>query len=220
MVENTGAASKRRQQILCFLKECEKLKSVERIPLLSQEYRRENDAEHSWHLAVMVLAFEKEIGLKFDVCKALKLAAVHDLPEAYVGDCWPANEREKKEKKEREEKGAQKIFGHLPSDLRDEFTALWREYDEGRTVEAKIVKALDKICYPLQYSLSGKIVYPPGSEDYGIEEKKRYAAPHCEFNPALLAVLDQLLEELYSKKREVIEPREYASSRPNGLKRC
>ena len=205
---NSKPASGRLKKIISFLKEAEKMKSVERIACLRGGKRRENDAEHSWHLALMVITFEKELEIDFDVGKALKLTAVHDLLEIYCGDCWSANEKEKKEKKKRELQAAEKTFALLPSDLATEFRALWDEYEAGETTEAKIVKALDKICYPLQYGISEKIVYYPENESaWG--ERMAYAMPHCKFSPVLTEVLEQLLDELHAMKLECVHPDEF-----------
>jgi len=192
------------QKILDFLVETEKFKLVERIPVLSDNFRRENDAEHSWHLALMVLALKDELGLDFDLEKALKIALVHDLPEIYTGDSWPANDEEKKVKKERETIAAEKIFSFLPKELNQEFKEYYREYEDGKTIESKIVKALDKICYSLQFSISNNIIY--FTNDSGHDRRKEYAQPHLEFNEVLSEIFDYFSEKIVQEDQPEIKP--------------
>ena len=188
----------RLEKIIRFIKEIEKFKLVERIPYLSDKKRREDDAQHSWHLAMMLLALEKEIESKFDLLHTLKLILVHDLPEIYTGDDWVYT-KEDKERKSREEKAAaKKIFSSLPADLAEEFYLFWSEYDEGKTIEAKVAKALDKICYPLQYSLSQKIEW---EKPHDGQSAKDYAFPYLEFEPKLKEIFIELQNqvEFYQK---------------------
>lgn len=184
---------KRTKKILNFLKEIEKLKLVLRIPYLSDQKRRENDAEHSWHLAIMVLAFEKELSLKFDVAKAIKLALVHDLGEIYIGDGWYSTKEAKAQKMVSEEKATKKVFNLLPNDTASEFFNLWREYEDGITIESKVVKALDKITYPLQYSIGQKIEY---DKKVTIADSRKYAIPTIKFDPKLIEILESLYQDM------------------------
>lgn len=183
----------RLRKIIDFLKEIEKLKLVERIPYLSDQARRENDAEHTWHLAMTLLLLEKEIKLKFDVLQALKIILVHDLVEIYCGDCWVITKNEKAEKRTREMQSADKLFSILPDDLEKEFKDLWLEYDEGKSAEAKIAKALDKLNYALQLSVSKKIEWP---EPHNRKSAEDYAEPHISFEPLLLQIHDTLLNDI------------------------
>ena len=199
--------NKRLQKILNFLVETEKFKLVERIPVLSDKIRRENDAEHSWHLALMVMALKDELKLDFDLEKALKIALVHDLPEVYTGDCWPANDEEKKVKQERELVAAEKIFSILPDKLAVEFKEYWAEYEEGESVEAKIVKALDKICYSLQFSISNNIIY--FTNDSGHLRRKEYAEAHLKFNKVLSEIFDYFSEKIEQEKQPTVKPGTY-----------
>lgn len=183
---------KRTKKILNFLKEIEKLKLVLRIPYLSDQKRRENDAEHSWHLAIMVLAFEKELSVKFDVARAIKLALVHDLGEIYIGDGWYTTKQEKILKSKEEKKAIEKIFGHLPADIAEEFYLYWCEYEDGISIESKVVKALDKIAYPLQYAVGKKIEY---DKKVTISDSIEYAIPSIKFEPKLVEILESLYQD-------------------------
>jgi putative hydrolase of HD superfamily len=173
---------------LDFIEEIEKLKHIKRINTLSDKSRQESDAEHSWHLAMMVLLLKDELGVKFNVEKAIKIALVHDLVEIYAGDMWPADEKEKQEKKKREEKAAEKLFSQLPDNLQEEIKGYWLEYEGADTPESKVVKALDKITYPLHYALSGKIVYH--REQSTNEERRMYGSQHMKENEILAEIFE------------------------------
>lgn len=135
--------NKRTAKLLSFLKEIEKLKLIERQTYLSS-YRRENDAEHSWHVAMFIVLFEKDFP-GFNTKKMLKMALVHDLVEIYAGDTFSFDHVARMDKEEREKKAAKKLFGKLPRNLQKEFRNLFEEYENRRTKEAKLVQSFDKI---------------------------------------------------------------------------
>lgn len=188
----------RMTKILEFLKEIEKLKLVKRIPYLSDKKTVEDDAEHSWHLAMMVLVLEKELGVNFNILRAIKLALVHDLPEVYTGDDWTPDEESRKKRKANELASAKKIFAKLPNDLEAEIFSLWQEYEKGETVEAKVVKALDKISYSLQYNLSRKIKYD--GEEASVEASVAYAKPYISFNKEVVEIFNSIIDERKEKE--------------------
>jgi putative hydrolase of HD superfamily len=182
----------RLEKICNFLEEAEKFKLVERIAYLSDRKRRENDAEHSWQLALMILLLGKELEQNFNIEHAIKIALVHDLAEIYTGDCWAETEEEQLAKKRRERIAAEKIFSILPPDLCVELYDLWQEYEEGKTPEAKVVKACDKICYSLQFSISNKEVWP----DVSIDRRRKYASKHTSFDETLNNLFEHFLAKL------------------------
>ena len=186
--------TERLQQIADFLVEIEKFKLIERVACLSDQKRRENDAEHSWHLALMIMTLKDELGIAFDVSHALKIALVHDLVEVYTGDTWVNNAKDKKIKQQKEIEAANKLFCQLPSDLNEEMMSYWLEYEKAESIESKIVKGLDKICYPLQYSISGKIVWH--KQEDTTEERRRYGKPHIEFNEVLQQLYNYFIDQL------------------------
>ncbi|MCP4110940.1 MAG: HD domain-containing protein [Desulfobacteraceae bacterium] len=129
--------------ILEFLKEIEKFKTCERSCHTSDPNRAESDAEHSWHLALFLILFEKELGTA-DLLKMLKLALIHDLPEIYAGDTNPYR-GDMTDKAENEKQAADKLFSLLPEELKNEFTDLFNEYINQETKESQIVKSADKL---------------------------------------------------------------------------
>ncbi|MFC1801811.1 HD domain-containing protein, partial [Nanoarchaeota archaeon] len=138
--------------IIGFLKEIEKLKFVKREIYLSNDVK-ENSAEHSWHMCLMLMAFEKEFK-DIDFLKAYKMFLIHDLVEVYAGDVCAFDKKNKVGQDEKENQAANKLFSMLPDDLKDEFFSLWHEYEEKKTREARLTQAFDKIQPTIQQILS------------------------------------------------------------------
>ena len=136
--------SKRTKKIIGFLKEIDKLKHVERKIKLRGRSRLETDAEHSWHVAMFVILFEKDLP-KIDIAKTLKIALIHDLVEIYAGDTFAFDIKNNKSQKFREEKAAKRLFGTLPEDLKKDFFKLYREYENSSSKEGKIAQSFDKL---------------------------------------------------------------------------
>ena len=195
---------KRLSKVLNFIEEIEKLKHVKRINTLSDVSRQESDAEHSWHLAMIILLLKDELGEKFNVEKSIKIALVHDLIEVYAGDYWPSNKKERREKKIREEEAARKLFSKLPKDLEKEIKGYWQEYEDGETIEAKTVKALDKIVYPLHYALSGTIVWHKQQSSNG--GRRVYGRPHVKHNKILAGIFEHYNLRVDKTKKIRLEP--------------
>src|SRR5580658_9097881 len=126
-----------------FILEVDRLKEVFRQTLCTQSRRAENDAEHSWHLclAVIVLAeHANEPGL--DVLRVLKMLIIHDLVEIDAGDTFAYDTARIAGQHEREARAADRIFGLVPADQGGEFRALWDEFEEKRTPEARFSAAI------------------------------------------------------------------------------
>lgn len=140
------------KEIIQFLTEAEKLKSTLRHNWTTTG-RQESVAEHSWRLALFLIILQDLHKYKIDVLKTLKMSLVHDLPEIIDGDI-PGFEK-KKSDTEKEIKNAEKIFNILPAPLNKEYYGLVQEYEKGKSGEAKLVKALDKIEAQLQHLESG-----------------------------------------------------------------
>jgi len=129
-----------------FLIEIDKMKTILRQTLLVDKSKRENDAEHSWHFAVMaMILFEYNNQVEADILRVLKMALVHDLIEVYAGDTFAYDEKGNETKQERELEAADKIFGLLPGDQRDEMYNLWWEFEKAQTPDAKYATAIDRL---------------------------------------------------------------------------
>ncbi len=141
-----GAVSRRAAEQLRFLWEVDKMKTVLRRTLIGDKSRRENDAEHSWHFALMALVLSEYADKqRVDLFRVLKMALVHDLVEIDAGDTFAYDERGKESQQQRETQAAERIFGLLPSDQGAELRALWEEFDAMQTPDAQYAAAIDRL---------------------------------------------------------------------------
>jgi putative hydrolases of HD superfamily len=131
---------------LAFFMEADRLKSVERRNHLADGSRRENTAEHSWHLGIAALVLAPFAAEPVDVGTAVAMALVHDIVEIDAGDTFAYDEAEGAATKQaREEAAADRLFGLLPAATGRHFRALWDEYERGDTAEARFVMAIDRM---------------------------------------------------------------------------
>lgn len=136
---------KKLEQQLEFIVEVDKLKTIYRQTLLMDQSRYENDAEHSWHLALMALLLSEYASDKdLDLLKVVKMVLIHDIVEIDAGDTFCYDDQGYQDKSEREEKAADRIFGLLPNEQAEELKAVWREFEEMKTPEAKFAASLDR----------------------------------------------------------------------------
>ncbi len=146
------SAELRLKQQIGFLVEADKLKTVLRRTRLIEpegvESRFENTAEHSWHIALMAMVLAEHSNEPVDVWRVVRMLLVHDLVEIDAGDTPAFGEQ--LDKQEREAAAAERIFGLLPEDQREEYAALWREFDERETAEARFANAVDRLLPPFQ----------------------------------------------------------------------
>jgi putative hydrolase of HD superfamily len=140
--ENIG---ERLRQQLGFLAEADRLKTVLRRSPLAAADRRENDAEHSWHLALMAAVLAEYADEPVDVGHVIKLVVVHDLVEIYAGDTFLYDEAMAASQIERESVAAERLFGLLPPDQAGWMRALWDEFEGRQTPESRFAKAMDRL---------------------------------------------------------------------------
>lgn len=140
-----------------FILEVDKLKTVFRQNYITDKSRRENDAEHSWHLALMTFLLAEYTNEKVDVLKVLKMVLIHDLVEIDAGDTYCYDQKANLDKRDREGKCADRLFRMLPEDQCNEMYELWEEFEKMETPEAKYAAALDRL-QPLllNYTSEGK----------------------------------------------------------------
>ena len=127
---------------LQFIIELDKLKSVYRRTYLIDADRRENSAEHSWHLGLLAMVLSEYSNEPVDTCKVVKMVLIHDVVEIDAGDTYIYDAQGNK--LERERIAAERIFGMLPSDQAEEFRNLWEEFESRATPEARFASALDR----------------------------------------------------------------------------
>ncbi|MEU5079996.1 MULTISPECIES: HD domain-containing protein [Streptomyces] len=130
---------------LTFLVEVDQLKTILRQSPLAAADRRENDAEHSWHLAMMVVVLAEHSDRPIDVGHTIQLVLLHDLVEIYAGDTPLYDSAAGAGQQEREVAAADELFGLLPPDQARRMRSLWDEFEERRTPEARFAKAMDRL---------------------------------------------------------------------------
>lgn len=142
-------------QQIRFIVEVDKLKEVFRQTLLTKSRRQENDAEHSWHLCLMVIVLAEHSNFtQLDVLRVLKMLLIHDIVEIDAGDTFAYDTARMADQHEREALAADRLFGLLPSDQTAEFRALWDEFEARATPEAKFAAAVDRFQPMLQNCLT------------------------------------------------------------------
>jgi len=176
-----------------FLVEIDKLKKILRQNVVIGTGRQENDAEHSWHLAVMaILLSEYAAERDIDVLRVVKMVLIHDLVEIDAGDTFCYDEKAHCDKAEREQKAADRLFNILPPDQAQEIMELWREFEELKTPEARFAACLDRFQpLVLNYHTNGHTWQKPGVNSAKVLERN--------------AVLEKNAPALWEFTREIIE---------------
>jgi putative hydrolases of HD superfamily len=182
----------RTDDLLAFCAEVEKLKHVARQIWVPDHSRQENDAEHSWHMAMMLLVFDKELPATLDRLRTLKLILTHDLCEIYAGDTFAFDKEATKTKQARELAAAKKLYAQLTPDLSVEFFALFDEFEQNETLEAHYANAFDKLHAIFSNTISG--CYALKKHKIPYDEIERYAIDVLEKAPGLRDAYTMCLE--------------------------
>lgn len=135
----------RLEQQFAFLREIDKEKMIGRQTYLTDAVRKENDAEHAWHMAIMTLLLSEYANEEIDVLRTISMLLIHDIVEIDAGDTYAYDMEAKKTQRHREERAAERIFGMLPSDQREKMRTLWEEFEACETKEAKFARSMDNI---------------------------------------------------------------------------
>ncbi|MGI6226203.1 MAG: HD domain-containing protein [Peptococcales bacterium] len=180
-----------------FITEIDKLKKILRQNVVIGTQRQENDAEHSWHLAMMAIFLEEYAAEKVDISRVVKMVLIHDLVEIDAGDTFCYDEKAHIDKCEREEKAADRIFNILPKDQAQEIMGLWREFEEMKTSEARFAACLDRM-QPiiLNYHTHGHTWQKPGVT---YEKVLKRIAVLEENAPALWQFAQEIIEDSVKK---------------------
>jgi len=139
------ACTTRLTQQLQFIIEIDKLKTILRQTLLMDESRRENSAEHSWHLALMAMLLAEYSPKPVNLLRVIQMLLIHDIVEVDAGDTFCYDVQGHQDKAEREAAAAKRLFGLLPNDQEVMFHDLWNEFEERETMESQFAAALDRI---------------------------------------------------------------------------
>jgi len=135
----------RLEKQLAFALEIDKAKSIFRQTHLTGYTRNENDAEHSWHMALMAYLLKEYANEKVDITKVMVMCLIHDIVEIDAGDTYAYDTVNQQTKKEREDRAKERIFSILPKEQKEELTALFDEFEACETAEAKFAHAMDNI---------------------------------------------------------------------------
>lgn len=188
----------RLDQQLRFTAEIDKMTSILRRTMLIDGSRRENDAEHSWHIAVMALIFEEYAAEPVNVSRAVKMCVVHDLIEIYAGDTFAYDAAGNADKAEREAAAADKLFAQLPSEQGAEIRSLWEEFDAMQTPDAKYAACMDRLQPFLHNTLTdGHTWVESGTARQSVE--KRMAIIR-DFMPEVYKWVEKNLDNAVAKK--------------------
>lgn len=130
---------------LDFALEIDKEKNIFRQTHLSGHGRRENDAEHAWHMAIMAYLLKEYANEKVDIAKVMLMCLIHDIVEIDAGDTYAYDEEAKKTQKAREDEAKERIFSLLPTDQKKELISLFEEFEKEETAESKFARAMDNL---------------------------------------------------------------------------
>ncbi len=135
----------RLEKQFAFCLEADKEKLIQRQTLLSNGEKKENDAEHAWHMSLMCILLSEYSNEPIDVLKTISMILIHDVVEIDAGDTYAYDDKAKLSQRDRELKAADRLFNILPDDQAKKLRALWDEFEEGKTPEARFAHTMDNI---------------------------------------------------------------------------
>ena len=178
---------------LDFILEIDKEKNILRQTHLSGHGRRENDAEHAWHMAIMAYLLQEYSNEKIDIARVMLMCLIHDVVEIDAGDTYAYDEEGLKTQKAREDAAKERIYSLLPADQKEVMQGLFDEFEACQSAEAKFAKAMDNL-QPLLLNHSNE-----GGDwrEHGVTEKQVYGRQGKTKNGSeqLYEVTDQLIQE-------------------------
>ena len=180
-----------------FIVELDKMKSILRQTSLINEDKREDDAQHSWHIALMTMVLNEYANEEIDEKKVIKMLLIHDLVELYAGDTFCYDEKGNEDKEERELLAADKIFGMLKEEKALHFRALWDEFEEMKTPEALFAASMDRLQPMLNNYYNGGGTW----KKFGVDKESIYKriGPVKESSDKLWEFVEYMIEDAYSR---------------------
>ena len=142
-----------------FIKEIDKEKFIQRQTKLSDGVRRENDAEHAWHMAIMTVLLSEYANEKIDVLQTVIMLLIHDIVEIDAGDTYAYDEERQKTQHERESQAADRIYALLPEDQQKKMRDIWEEFEEAKTPEAKFAHTMDNLQPAMLNTVNGGVAW-------------------------------------------------------------
>ena len=179
-----ASGNERLDQQLLFSAEIDKMTGIIRRTSLIDKSRRENDAEHSWHIATMAMLFEEYAKEPVNVPRAVEMCVVHDLIEIYAGDTFAYDVKANEGKADREKEAADKLFSQLPEEQGKMIRSLWEEFDAMETPDAKYASCMDRLQPFLHNSLTDGFTWVESGTNREVVEKR-------------MAVIEDFMPEVY-----------------------
>ncbi len=179
-----ASGNERLDQQLKFSAEIDKMTGIIRRTSLIDRSRRENDAEHSWHIAAMAMLFEEYAKEPVNVSRAVEMCIVHDLIEIYAGDTFAYDVKANEDKADREKKAADKLFSQLPQEQGKMIRSLWEEFDTMETPDAKYAACMDRLQPFMHNSLTDGFTWVESGTNRKVVEKR-------------MAVIKDFMPEVY-----------------------
>jgi putative hydrolase of HD superfamily len=187
----------RLKQQMAFILELDKMKEILRRNVVTVSRRRENDGEHSFHIAVMAMTLREYAPPGTDIFKAVKMCLLHDIVEIDSGDVYCYDQQGQKGKHEREEAAAERIFGMLPPEQGEEYVKLWREFDAMETPEAQFAACMDRL-QPMLLNLNTEgHSWKLGDVHKADVLKRNAVARHM--HPDIMAFIEESIEKAVEK---------------------
>ena len=178
---------------IAFLIECDRLKDIVRQTLNAHSGRPENDAEHSWALCLFVMTLSEHSNTPIDVLRVMKMLLIHDLVEIDAGDTFAYDTARLVDQHEREAAAATRLFGLLPDDQAAEFRALWDEFEDRQTADARFAHAIDRCQAMLLNCLSKGVTW--SRHNVRLDQIRGRNAPIGEGSAVLWTHMSHLLDE-------------------------
>lgn len=192
MTTTEQTAAERLEKQFRFLTEIDRLKRVERQNILADSSRRENSAEHSWHLAVLALCLSEHATARgLDLFKVVQLLLIHDIVEIDAGDAFLHDPDALAAQAAKEQAAAERIFGLLPDDQRDSWLALWHEFESGTSEESLLARALDRVQPALLHEATDGVIW------------QKYGTTHAQIQ-AKMAVVRDAAPPLWARIQQII----------------
>ena len=189
--------NERMNQQLLFTAEIDKMTDVLRQTVLINKSRRENDAEHSWHIAVMAMLFSEYASEPVNIGRVVQMCVVHDLVEIEADDTFAYDVQGNIGKAEREKEAADKLFSKLPEDQGHMIRALWEEFDAMETADAKYAACMDRLQPFLHNTLTEGHTWGQGKVTRAAVEKRM--AVIKDFMPEVYEWLESNLDRAVEK---------------------
>lgn len=183
----------RLEQQLNFIIEMDQMKHIVRQTPLADGSRKENDAEHSWHIAVMAILLQEYASEPIDILKVTKMLLLHDIVEIDAGDTYAYDLVHNGSKTQRENDAADRLYAMLPEDQKERYRALWDEFELQETPEARYALAIDRLQPLLLNHVSEGISWVEHNVQRSAVEKRNEDSKHIA--PALYEIVEEVIAE-------------------------